>query len=378
MRNIFRKTTGILSAVVLLFSCKQDQLGPDLVSVDSDFNPSIVVITTEPELRPSWNKTPKVTANWGQNATFELMIKGNTSGAVKTYKGTGSSVENIWEGLSSNLYFFKTGEKASVELKLVGNDSIFVCNDSIVISEPFSFDGKEINGVSYFLLDGFDEKANFPLNSGLPSVDKNDIDVDFKVTSVMSIQENNSLYLAGTDINNNSWCGDVNHEHLGDLLDKDTNQLDQLAIDSGVNPENLYVNVFIYGTGAANTTVEIKIAEVDGGDTLKTRFDIAKWIKGDSIARVNKVLTPYSTADNDSWIFDVNVEWEGWKLVSIPYSQFRAANNPSSGGGGDRVKESFRISGVTVSLLSLPETGKSVSTYVDCIMITTGGRANYN
>lgn len=378
MKNIFRKIIGAFGLAVIFYSCKQDQVGPDLHSLGDDFDPSVVSIATEPELRDDWNVNPKVTASWGEKATYELMIKGATSGAVKTIKGTASSLEKVWEGLSSNLYFFRAGEKASVELKLVGYDSVFVCQDSIIITDPFNFDGKVVKGVSYFLLDGFDGKAKFPLNSASPSVDQNDQAVDFGISSVVAVHESNSLYLSGTDVNNNSWCGDVNHEHLGDLLNKDTNQLDDLPIDSGILPSDLFVNVFVYGTGLKSSAVEIKIAEIDGGDTLNTRYDIAKWIKGDSTQRSTQVLTPYSTADNDSWIYDIEIDWEGWKLVSIPYSDFRAANDPGNGGGGDRVKESFRISGITVSLLSFPETGKKVSAYVDGLMITTGGRANYN
>ena len=378
MRNIFKNTIGLLGLVAMIYSCKQDNpLGPELVSVNDSFNPSSVVITADVEF-DSGNANPNVASNWGQNATFELMIKGDVSGAIKTYKGTASSFNTKFDGLSSNIYFFKTGENASVELKLIGYDSIFVCSNTIKIKKPFKFDGETKDGVSYFLIDGFDGKATIPLHSGSPSIDQKDIDVSFDITNSMSIQEGNSLYLAGTDANSNSWCGDVNHEHLGDLLDKDTNQLSDLPIDSGIDPSDLYFNAFIYGTGAKSTAVEFKIAEIDGGDTLNTRFDIAKWLKGDSTARAELILTAYSTSVNDSWIFDVIVDWEGWKLVSIPYSQFRAANDPTNGGGGDRVKESFRISGVTVSLLSYPEVGESVSTYIDCIMLTTGGKANYN
>jgi len=141
MRNYFSKTLGVLGATLLLLSCKQDQVGPDLVSLNTDFNPSDVVMTAEKEL--STTMTPKITANWGQKVTYELMVKGLVSGAIKTYKGTAVSVDVLWEGLSSNIYFFKTGESASVELKLVGEDSVFVCNDTIEVKNSFEFDGKK-------------------------------------------------------------------------------------------------------------------------------------------------------------------------------------------------------------------------------------------
>ena len=376
MKNIFKINLGLFVLFTILYSCNQDNpLGPELAVVNDNFDPVNVFLTAD-TLFESGTVNPEVKSSWGENASFELIIKGNVSGAVKTYKGTAASFNTTFDGLSSNIYLFKTGEMASVELKLLGYDSIFVCSDTIKIKKPFKFDGESKDGISYFLIDGFDSLAMVPLNSGSPSPDKNDVDVIFNVTSSLSVQESNSLYLSGTDVNNNGWCGDVNHKHLGDLLNKD---ISDLPIDSGIDPENLYFNAFIYGTGTTNTAVRFKVSEIDNlGDSLNNRFDIYKWLKGTPEQINEEKLTDYSTSDNDSWVFDVVVDWEGWKLVSIPYSKFSAASDPTNGGSGDKIKESFRISGISVSLLSFPLTGESVSTYVDYIMLTTGGKANYN
>lgn len=375
MKRFIKNTLVVLGGAIMAVSCKTDEVGPDLKTVGSDFDPNNLTFTTELELRTDFNRTPKIEADWGEEASYDLTITGLTSGAVKSYSGTASTFEEVWEGKSSNIYFFRSGEKAKVELKLFGYEETFVCSDSIIVTKPFVWNRETVKGVKYFLLDGFDNLAEIPLNLEGSSPDANDIDVEFYASDEVSIHETNSLYLKGTDLNNNGWSGDVYHEHLGLLLNKSTSQLGSLPIDSGIDPKDLYVNAFIYGTGAEGSTIEFKISEVDGGDTLNTREDISVWLNAGSPI---DELTQYRTADNDSWIYDVSVTWEGWKLVSVPYSQFRAANDPALGGSGDRIKETFRISGFTVSLLSFPKTGLETSAYVDCIMFTTGGRANYN
>ena len=64
-------------------------------------------------------------------------------------------------------------------------------------------------------------------------------------------------------------------------------------------------------------------------------------------------------------------------MVSVPYSKFRAANDPKTGAGGDRIKESGKICAISVNLLSYPTSGSEVSTYVDFMSITMGGRPQF-
>tara|TARA_Y100000589_G_scaffold298053_1_gene306296 strand:+ start:8134 stop:9261 length:1128 start_codon:yes stop_codon:yes gene_type:complete len=365
---------GILFSFSII-SCKTETLGPELKLVGSGFDPSELIFKSEIELRTDFNKTPKIEASWGEEASYHLTITGLTSGAIRKYSGVGDSLEVEWEGQSSNIYFFRPGERAKLELNIMGFDSTFVCSDSIYVTKPFNWNRETINGVKYFLIDGFDGVAEIPLNLDGPSPDEKDKDVEFKLSESVSIQGNNSLYMQGTDVNNNGWCGDVYHKHLGLLLNKNADQLADLPIDSGIDPQDLYFNAFIYGTGARGTTIEFKVYEIDGGDTLKTRADISNWLGAGGLA---DDLTQYNTSDNDGWIYDIPVVWEGWKLVSVPYSEFRITNDPLLGGSGDGKKESFKISGFNISILSYPKTGLTTSAYVDYIMVTQGGRAKYN
>lgn len=372
MKKILKSALGALALAALFSGCKTDSVGPELRAVSDDFDPSAVSISNGTQLNSIVNAIPTIQASWGERATYKLSIEGLVSGAIKTFEGTAESIDTTWNGTSSSMMFFRREENAVVRLSLVGAKTDFVSEDTIQLRTIFSFDGKVLNGVKYILIDDFDNGSQTPLNVGSPSPDRADINVDFGFSNI-AVQGLNSLKLKGTDLNGNSWSGDVSHEHLAQLLNKTS--VSQLQIDSGIPADQLFVNAFIYGAGAENTAVQFKISEVDGGDTLKTRADIANWLgAGQAVDQ----LTPYSTADNDGYVFDVVVDWEGWKLVSIPYASFRAANDPNNGGGGDRIKESYKISGFTASLLSFPLVGQSTETYVDYIMFTQGGRANYN
>lgn len=372
MRKFIKNAVGILSLAVIATGCETESIGPELRAVSADFQRSQVSLSNGTGLQVQLNAIPRIEASWGERVTYKLSVEGLESGAVKVYEGTSDAIDTTWNGVSSNIFFFKRNERATVKLKLTGAGDEFVSEDTISIGIPFTFDGETVDGVKYILIDDFDGEAETPLNVASPSPDRLDENVDFGLSSI-AVQGENSLKLKGTDLNGNSWSGDVSHEHLAQLLNKGS--VNSLQIDSGIPADELFINAFVYGAGAANTAVQFKISEVDGGDTLSSRADIATWLgAGQAVDQ----LTAYSTADNDGYVFDVVVDWEGWKLVSIPYSSFRAANDPNNGGGGDRIKESYKISGFTASLLSFPLVGQSTETYVDYIMITQGGRANYN
>jgi len=182
----------------------------------------------------------------------------------------------------------------------------------------------------------------------------------------------NSFYMTGDDINKNSWSGGINSERLMDFYD--VASISALLIDSGINPDELYFNIFVYGTGKEGSALEIKVYELDdkvGGktDSIKTRQDIVNYvIEGKPIFK-----NTFDQTENDAYIYNFNVDWTGWKMVSVPYSQFIASKDINTGGNGDREKKSFRIVGAAISLLSLPE-GNKTELYIDNFFITQGGR----
>ena len=373
MKDLFKyRYLTFLVLAGLISSCEQDQIGPDTQSVGSGFKVKNVTFeSTEENLNLKINQIPTIIANWGEDASYELTIKGLKSGAYKRYTGLDSKFEEDWIGLSSNIYFFQTGERASLHLKIAGVEQEIVSKDTITVKEKYNFDGKTRDGITYFVAETFEkgnQKSSHPIDFVSP--DANDEDVFFTYTDNFAIQGDTCLMIGGNDANGNGWSGDILNRYPGTLLSK----TGSYPIDSGINPSDLFFNLFVYGTGAEGTTIEFQVYEIDR-DTipLDTRKDINDWIIGGQ-----EMESPINLAYNDVWIFDIPVKWEGWKLVSIPYSEFRAKSDMGKGGNGNRIRESFRICGLGLSILSYPIAGFETKAYVDFFTITTGGKANYN
>ena len=141
---------------------------------------------------------------------------------------------------------------------------------------------------------------------------------------------------------------------------KQVNLADNIQTD---NPENLYFNLYIRGTGQSNTAIELKAYELDSADS---KADLASIIG-------TYVYNSGAQANNDGWIYDIVVDWEGWKLVSIPYSKFKPSSDLTTGGNGNRTKEPWKVTGMAVSLLSYPTPGLNVSADIDYVVISEGG-----
>jgi hypothetical protein len=373
---IKNKCLMVLVFAGFISSCEQDQLGPDNKSVSKNFDVSKVILKTDgSDLINRIDVAPLINADWGEEASYELSIRGLQSGAVKTYSGMASKFDTLWIGFSSNKYFFKETEYASIHLKLSGVEQEVVSKDTIYIKDAFDFNGQTIDGIKYYVAETFDKSEEnitaYPVQT--IADDKKDKDVVFTFTEDLAIEGSTCLLMSGYDFSGNGWNGDITTKYSGDLLTKANS--DDYPIDSGIDPSDLFFNIFIYGAGAQGTTVTIQTFEIDKGDSIdiNSRKEINDWI----IAG-NENQSLYDGSINDAWLFDVQVKWEGWKLVSIPYSEFRAKNSMTGGGNGDRVKESHRISGLGVSLQSYPTAGLKTKAYVDFLTITTGGKANYN
>lgn len=374
----------LISSVVLgglMVSCGPDKIGPELKGASDSFNKNISFsfnhVTSDPgedvekELAEKINFSNNdegffTSDRFSEEVSWTITASGYGSGAVAQFSGTSDKISydnSLWlYGRSSNVFFFQKKELVKFELDIIGLDTTYTI-DSVSVYKVRSWHNKDINSVGYVVIDAFDDNVpTFGMSATGP--DNNDLDVKISVTSLNKVEGYKSLYLTGTDLNNNGWVGGRNHERLLELHEG-------LVIDSGIDEDKLFFNVFIHGDSEiGNTTIEIKSYENE--DTIfKTRADLQEYASSTSS------LTSTQQALSDGWIYDIIVNWDGWKMVSIPYSKFRASNDPTTGAGGDRVKDSGKICAISVNLLSYPTSGKEVSTYVDFMTVTMGGRPQF-
>jgi hypothetical protein len=123
------------------------------------------------------------------------------------------------------------------------------------------------------------------------------------------------------------------------------------------DPGDLYVNMYVYGV-LNQTSLQVKLYEID---------DFANF------PSVNPSYVYGNNQDsNDGWIYDMTTNWTGWKLVSIPYSDFKRANDPVYGGNGNGVKEPNKVTGMAITLTS-QDAYPSGELYIDMVNLTTYG-----
>ena len=376
----FKYSIATFCIVLGLSSCNSDQIGPDLKAASSKFDKNInfeifqndssnfdtLRFTQYDEAYFSVNK-------FNEEVTWEVSITGLTSGAIKLIKGTSNSINSdnsTWlYGRATNEYFFQENEEVLIQLSIIGLDTTYSIED-IKFGAEFDWHLKELNGVKHIVIDKF----NFDTDTGADtlitrqglndaSADQNDPGV-YTGLSEFSVEGLKSFHINGTDYNNNGWLASKNHERLLELLA--AKDLYSFPISYGVNEDDLFISAFIYGNpDYPASTVEFKVYEADAHFLGKTRDEVREFAKNEE--------SLLNQPKSDGWIYDVIVDWSGWKQVVIPYSAFRAANDPNLGGGGDRIKQPERISAMAVSLLSYPEVGQYVETYVDFIAITENG-----
>ena len=202
------------------------------------------------------------------------------------------------------------------------------------------------NGIKYTVIDDFERPV------GLASTYRW-LDGPFKdlgdgagtvagITTAQKVDGNASYGFSGTDVNSNSWLAGVNTDPINSMT---------LGFATS-DPAKYYVNLFVYGTGKANSSIQIKAYEVDD------------W---------SQVAATYDQTQNDGYVHDIIIDWTGWKLVSVRYADFKRSSDPVAGGNGNGIKEPHQIVGFALGLNSLPTFGKEVEAYVDFLVVTEGG-----
>lgn len=276
------------------------------------------------------------------------------SGAMKVITGLSNKIDQFnakWNGSSSNIYFFKRKELVTAVISFLGSD--IKLTTTLDILQVFLYNGKTINGVKYTLLDDFDGGSAFVNGTstkltGSTYPDLQDINIVSDFDSLIKIQGKFSYMMSGTDLNKNSYLAGMNEEPLlalyvvGEML-------------TVTDPNDLFVNLYIYGTGKPNSAIEIKAYELD---TL-SNASIPGYV--------------YDQKYNDGWLNDIIIDWTGWKLVQLNYSKFQRARDPKMGGSGNGIKEPNKITGFAASLLSQPVIGASVDLRFDYVILSEHG-----
>jgi hypothetical protein len=302
-------------------------------------------------------------SKFSSEVSWKLAIVSRANGAVKTLTGTSATLDNVtcpWNGESDYL-LFSDGDTCDANLTITGyaddSKNIKMTTKSFVIDSAKNYN----DGIKNHLIVDFEAGAGlatpyFDAQDGnlFSNPEYGDSAVHTQYALRNAAHGKFSLRCAGNDVNSNGYIAGYDMKSLVGLVGqvKET------------DPSEVYLNMYVKGFGKHNTGLTLLLYELD---TLNVD-NHASITGGKNIADTKQGALAYT---NDKWIKQVNVNWVGWKLVSVKYSEFKKPNN--EGCNGNCKLEPHKLRGMSIGLDSYPATGYSAEFAVDYFILTEGG-----
>ena len=327
-----KKFVSALFIIVLVVSChKKDNTidGPSLDNVYGAFNIITPLEKNVDSVDFSINQTAYFTAQLSKIVNWKLTITGQSSGAVKEITGTSNTVDqsnSTWYGETTLFPVFAT-ENCSVQLTFEGESDTLLT--TIYIIQP------KLN--AGFLVSDFETG----FNPGWSTFIQSGADMDFQIKTDAFAPQGNSYYnMAGTV----DWDWLIGYVYFG------ASAYGQPQFQLSGNSENVYFNLLIYGEpGMTNTLLLFQFQE---DENLNGTF---------------------SSGTEDMYSLEIPVNWAGWKLFSIKYSDIPClVNGQPSTPNGNGQHNSDRIQQINMLDLANPVSGNA-KTKVDYIIFTENG-----
>jgi hypothetical protein len=294
------------------------------------------------------------TAKFSSTVSWTLTLTSTKTHAVKEFHGLSDFIDSTntkWDGSSDNDYFFGYAadkDTAEVKLTFVGSDIVVKDITQLTGAKPYHL--KTIKGIFHYLVDDFDGGNPACIFSPFypDAADVGGGNIGNSAYYNTKVQGNYSYRMYGRDVNNNTYIGSCNTPTLNDIPAGTfaTTNTQFPATD----PNNIYINLYIYGTGKVNSNVSVIVFENDANQLPGTTF--------------NQNI-------NDKYIYYIPVTWTGWQLVSFKYSGFIV---PNTGGRlGNNTRNPDKLCGLALEMDSYPIQGYEVEAFVDMVFVTQGG-----
>ena len=267
------------------------------------------------------NEAMHFTASFSKIVDWKITITGLSSDAKKIISGKSnfiSASNSKWSGGVTSLPFFKDEENCSVILTFQShNDSLF---KMVKINGAKTYG----NGSELIITDfegGFN--PNFSptfFNSGM-----------IKRIEDVGPGEGNRFLAQESAPNGCPW------DWLIGYVTYPSDQWLQQGVLSA-DPDNVYFNIMVKGdstlsappNNTPNSLFKLEFFEDENQDNY--------WNQG----------------DEDMLYYEFLVDWNGWRMISIKYSDLLASTDPNNGGGGNKIREPNRILKVRTLLLADP------------------------
>lgn len=325
-----------LTFLGLIFSaCRKDAPkfdGPSLEELNGGFSILDPFFVSRDSVDFSTGETVYFTCGMSKTSNWKIKITGQSSGAVKEISGTSKTIalnDAIWNGTTSQLPMFRN-EICAIQLTFAGE------TDTIV-------DQVKITGVksnSGYVIADFENG----LNSGWSSFIQQGANMDFQIkTDNFAPQGDDYLNMAGT----------VNWDWLIGLINFKASADGFVTYPLNPNGNNLYFNAMVYGEpGLINSIVLFQFQEDENGDGT------------------------FTASSDDQYDIEIKVDWVGWKLISIKYSDLvTLVNGSPSSPNGNQQHNPDKIKQINMLHLANPLSGPA-KTKLDYIIFTENGPLN--
>jgi hypothetical protein len=331
-----KKSIILFVAVLALFSCRKDEVskmdGPSLQDLNGQFMVINDLVASKDSVDFSVGETVYFTAEFSKTSEWHLRIEGQSSGAVKLIEGTGSAInspETIWDGSTTEFPMFKA-EMCKVQLTFTGETDTLVTY--VKVLNPKTNAG--------FVVADFET----PFNAGWSSFVQLGADMDFQIKADNTSPQGNSFY---------NMAGTVDWDWLIGLVNFKATAYGAPTFPLNSNPNNIYFNVMVWGEpGLTNSLVLFQLQEDENADGI------------------------FTSASEDMYSVQINVNWVGWKLVSVKYGDLQCLVNGSPAApSGNGLHESDKLMQINMLHLANPNSGYAKSK-LDYIIFTENGPLN--
>ena len=307
-------------SIFTIFSCtKEKSEGPSINELYGDFDGTASLLVSNKNPNFSNNEVTKFSCEFGKIVDWKISITGLVSNAKKIITGNSNILDsniNFWDGSASEFPFF-IEENCALELTFLYQPDTL--RDTVLIT------GTQLYDDGYIVADF---ENGFPVDGYIkPQINP---DQTFVIADDQPLLGDYYFQMGGKI--NFDWA-----------LGKIDLKLDYSSSPISASAEDFYLNLGILSDTVGLHTgqfMNILISESDSAFNSGGAADVATIF--DSNEEVYKLK--------------IYIDWDGWKLISIRYSDFVATN---SSPGVTFAKNPKDIKGMRIACQACPSSGAS-------------------
>lgn len=315
-----------LCLIVIISSCsKPDEFydGPNLYDVYGDFEVYTSLEGSQINVDFESGETVYFTCELSKVVNWQLKITGSNSGAEKIITGTSRTLDEevaLWDGSTTNLPIFRV-ENCNVELSFLTEETDTILTTSVFVTTP------KLN--AGFVITDFEEGWNPNWSTFVQSGTSMDFGIKLDGTAPQLARYYNM-------------AGVVDWDWLTGMIDFNATAFGETTMPLSNNGDNLYFNAFVYGD------------PMYPNSRILFRFDEDENVDG-----------TFDITSEDSFGYELIIDWSGWKHISVKYSDILSANNASGGA----LHNPDKLNRVSVLHLADPNSGYAHSA-IDYLIFT--------